>query len=101
MTAVDTRHLHVQTAKDVVGKVIQELSRLDVLVNNASEQHVQHELTDITAEQLTQTFQTNVFGYFYFAQASAQRTTGAAGSCSLVLAPCAGSWQESFLPNEW
>lgn len=57
-----------QFAKDVVAKVVQELGRLDVLVNNASEQHVRHELTDITPEQLTQTFKTNVFGYFYFAQ---------------------------------
>jgi NAD(P)-dependent dehydrogenase (short-subunit alcohol dehydrogenase family) len=57
-----------QTAKDVVASVAKELGRLDILVNNASEQHVQKELTDISPEQLQRTFTTNVFGYFYFAQ---------------------------------
>jgi len=57
-----------QTAKDVVSKVVQELGRVDVLVNNASEQHVAESLTDITPEELQRTFETNIFGYFYFAQ---------------------------------
>ena len=65
-----TLYIAAQTAKDVVAKVVQELGRLDILVNNASEQHVKHELTEISAEQLQQTFKTNVFGYFYFAQVS-------------------------------
>jgi NAD(P)-dependent dehydrogenase (short-subunit alcohol dehydrogenase family) len=58
----------LQTAKDVVQSVVKEFGRLDILVNNASEQHVQKSLSDISPEQLQQTFQTNVFGYFYFAQ---------------------------------
>jgi NADP-dependent 3-hydroxy acid dehydrogenase YdfG len=58
----------MQTAKDVVSKVVQELGRVDVLVNNASIQHYCDDITNITNEQLAETFQTNVFGYFYFAQ---------------------------------
>jgi NAD(P)-dependent dehydrogenase (short-subunit alcohol dehydrogenase family) len=58
----------LQTAKDVVSKVVEQLGRLDILVNNASEQHVRKELTEISPEQLQRTFTTNVFGYFYFAQ---------------------------------
>lgn len=58
----------LQTAKDVVESVVKEFGRLDILVNNASEQHVQKSLSDISPEQLQQTFKTNVFGYFYFAQ---------------------------------
>jgi NAD(P)-dependent dehydrogenase (short-subunit alcohol dehydrogenase family) len=58
----------LQTAGDVVGKVVQELGRLDILVNNASVQHLCTELTNITPEQLQETFAINVFGYFYMAQ---------------------------------
>jgi NAD(P)-dependent dehydrogenase (short-subunit alcohol dehydrogenase family) len=51
-----------------VSKVVQELGRVDILVNNASEQHVAESLTDVTPEELQRTFATNVFSYFYFAQ---------------------------------
>jgi NAD(P)-dependent dehydrogenase (short-subunit alcohol dehydrogenase family) len=53
-----------------VAQCIEEFARLDVLVNNAAEQHKQEKLTNITAEQLERTFQTNVFGYFYMTQAA-------------------------------
>ena len=55
---------------NVVGKVIEEFGKIDVLVNNAAEQHPQEEITDITPEQLRQTFETNLFGYFYMTQAA-------------------------------
>jgi NAD(P)-dependent dehydrogenase (short-subunit alcohol dehydrogenase family) len=70
----------MQTAKDVVSKVVQELGRVDILVNNASVQHYCDDVTNISPEQLTETFTTNVFGYFYFAQAWA---TLAPGTCML------------------
>jgi NAD(P)-dependent dehydrogenase (short-subunit alcohol dehydrogenase family) len=54
----------------VVGQVIENFGKLDVLVNNAAEQHVQQELEDISEDQLRQTFETNFFGYVYMTQAA-------------------------------
>src|SRR5690606_11552639 len=42
----------------VVGQVIENFGKLDVLVNNAAEQHPQEELEDISPEQLLETFET-------------------------------------------
>lgn len=44
--------------------------RLDVLVNNAGEQHPDEDIRDITEEQLLRTFQTNIFGMFHMVQAA-------------------------------
>lgn len=56
--------------KEVIGQVIAEFGKLDVLVNNAAEQHVQESLKDITAEQLEKTFRTNVFSMFHLTKAA-------------------------------
>ena len=53
-----------------VDKVMKQFGRVDVLVNNAAEQHPQKELTDISPEQLEKTFRTNIFGYFFMTQAA-------------------------------
>jgi NAD(P)-dependent dehydrogenase (short-subunit alcohol dehydrogenase family) len=52
-------------SKDVVAKTVAEFGKLNILVNNAAEQHVRQKLEDITAEQLHATFRTNVFAMFY------------------------------------
>jgi NAD(P)-dependent dehydrogenase (short-subunit alcohol dehydrogenase family) len=52
-----------------VGEVMQRFGRIDVLVNNAAEQHPQKEIDKISPEQLERTFRTNIFGYFYMTQA--------------------------------
>lgn len=54
----------------VVARVVKELGHLDVVVNNAAEQHPVDDLTAISAEQLRRTFGTNVFGYFYITKAA-------------------------------
>ncbi len=53
-----------------VERTVQELGGLNILVNNAGEQHPQEKLEDITPLQLERTFRTNIFGYFYMAQAA-------------------------------
>jgi NAD(P)-dependent dehydrogenase (short-subunit alcohol dehydrogenase family) len=55
---------------DAVAKVIAEFGTLDIVVNNAGEQHPDQDITDITEEQLKRTFQTNIFGMFFLVQAA-------------------------------
>ncbi len=52
-----------------VGEVLQKFGVIDILVNNAAEQHVQNYLENITEEQLRRTFDTNIFGLFFLTQA--------------------------------
>ncbi|MBA2272039.1 MAG: glucose 1-dehydrogenase [Chthoniobacterales bacterium] len=63
----------------IVDRTAKELGRLDILVNNASEQHPQESIEDITAEQLERTFRTNVFGYFFMVKAAMKHLRE--GSC--------------------
>ncbi len=53
-----------------VNETIRAFGRLDVVVNNAAEQHPQKSLTDISPEQLERTFRTNIFGIFYLTKAA-------------------------------
>ncbi len=56
--------------QQAVQKTIDELGHLDILVNNAAEQHPKKKLSDISAEQLERTFKTNIFSFFYMAKAA-------------------------------
>lgn len=56
--------------QEAVQKVADEFGKLDILVNNAAEQHIQQSLKDITAEQMERTFRTNVFGMFHLTKAA-------------------------------
>ncbi|MGV0025913.1 SDR family oxidoreductase [Phormidesmis priestleyi] len=59
-----------ETCKQAVRKTIDELGHLDVLVNNAAEQHPQESIEDITADQLERTFRTNIFAMFFLTKAA-------------------------------
>ena len=53
-----------------VQKVVDTFGGLDIVVNNAGEQHPDKDIRDITEEQLRRTFQTNIFAMFFVVQAA-------------------------------
>ena len=59
-----------QFCEQAVEQTVRELGKLDILVNNAAEQHPDEDIRDITEDQLKRTFQTNIFGYFFMVQAA-------------------------------
>ncbi|MBL6007540.1 NAD(P)-dependent oxidoreductase [Bacillus halotolerans] len=54
---------------EVVRQASQAFPTIDILVNNAAEQHVQPSIEKITSHQLIRTFQTNIFSMFYLTKA--------------------------------
>src|SRR5690606_18761342 len=54
----------------MVKQAMDTFGRIDVLVNNAAEQHVAKRLEDIGTEQLERTFRSNFFGMFLLTRAA-------------------------------
>jgi NAD(P)-dependent dehydrogenase (short-subunit alcohol dehydrogenase family) len=85
-----------KTARAVVEQTLDVLGGIDILVNNAAEQHPQSSMEYITPESLQRTFRSNVFAAFYLTQAvlphlhagasiiNTSSVTGARGSPELV-----------------
>jgi NAD(P)-dependent dehydrogenase (short-subunit alcohol dehydrogenase family) len=57
-------------AKELVRQSVAEFGRVDILVNNAAEQHLLEDFADITDEQVESTFRTNIFGQFWLTRAA-------------------------------
>lgn len=59
-----------QFCQQAVQQTIDQFGKLDILINNAAEQHPQQSIENITAEQLERTFRTNIFSMFYMTKAA-------------------------------
>jgi NAD(P)-dependent dehydrogenase (short-subunit alcohol dehydrogenase family) len=53
-----------------VARAKKEFGRIDIVINNAAEQHPQKRLEDISKRQLERTFRTNIFSYFFLTKAA-------------------------------
>jgi NAD(P)-dependent dehydrogenase (short-subunit alcohol dehydrogenase family) len=58
-----------QFCRQAVERIAGAFGKIDVLVNNAAEQHPREDIGEISEEQLERTFRTNIFGYFHMTQA--------------------------------
>ena len=56
--------------RKVVEQTVEKLGKLDVIVNNAAEQHPQESIEKITEQQLERTFRTNIFSFFFMTKAA-------------------------------
>ena len=56
--------------EDAVRQIVDRFGRLDILINNAGEQHPDKDIRDITEAQLKRTFQTNIYSMFFLTQAA-------------------------------
>ena len=56
--------------QQAVQQTVDEFGKLDILVNNAAEQHPQESIEDISAQQLERTFRTNIFAMFFLTKAA-------------------------------
>ena len=56
--------------RHAVEQTVDAFRQLDIVVNNAAEQHPQESIATISREQLERTFRTNIFSMFYLTQAA-------------------------------
>lgn len=56
--------------QEIVNKTIDQFGKLDIIVNNAAEQHPTAGIEQISSDQLEKTFRTNIFSCFYLTKAS-------------------------------
>ena len=54
-----------EVCRRAVAQTIEAFGRIDILVNNAAEQHETGEISEIDAAQIDRTFRTNVYSFFY------------------------------------
>lgn len=56
--------------REAIEKTVTAFGRLDILVNNAAEQHEVDDPADLTNAQIEKTFRTNIFGMFHMTKAA-------------------------------
>ena len=67
LIACDLRKEEAST--QVINETLKTFGKVDILVNNCGVQFPQNSILDISAEQLKNTFETNIFSFFYLTKA--------------------------------
>jgi NAD(P)-dependent dehydrogenase (short-subunit alcohol dehydrogenase family) len=57
-------------ACELVRQVVAEFQRIDILVNNAAEQHLCEDFAEIPVDQVERTFRTNILGQFWLTKSA-------------------------------
>ncbi len=66
--------------REIVARTARELGSLNILINNAAEQHPQESIEEVSAAQLERTFRTNIFAMFYLTKAALPHLKAQPGS---------------------
>jgi NAD(P)-dependent dehydrogenase (short-subunit alcohol dehydrogenase family) len=61
---------HRGFCRSAVEKVVEAFGKVDILVNNAAFQEHQNDILDLSEEHFNRTLRTNLYGYFFMAQAT-------------------------------
>jgi NAD(P)-dependent dehydrogenase (short-subunit alcohol dehydrogenase family) len=56
--------------KKIVEQTVKRFGRLDIVINNAAEQHPKETIQEISEQQLERTFRTNIFSFFFITKAA-------------------------------
>lgn len=77
-----------KVCRDAVARAVERFGKIDILVNNAAEQHTVEGLEDLTEAQLMRTFRTNVISMFFLTRAALPHigAGGAVINCTSVTA---------------
>lgn len=62
-------------ARSLIGQTVQEMGRLDILVNNAAHQATFERFEDISSQEWDLTFRTNIYSMFYLCQEAVRHMT--------------------------
>lgn len=63
--AIPTDLGYDENCKKVVEEIVDNFGRIDILVNNAAEQHIASSVEDIDEERIIRVFRTDIFSYFF------------------------------------
>lgn len=86
-----------QQCKATIAAAIAEFGKLDILVNNHAEQHVIDPPESMTATNIRQTFETNVFSYFHLIDCALPYLTETTGSIINTVSVVAARGHDTLL----
>jgi NAD(P)-dependent dehydrogenase (short-subunit alcohol dehydrogenase family) len=64
-----------QQCQEAISQIIEQFGKLNILVNNAAFQQSHENFEEVSEEEIRRTFETNIFGYMFMAQAALPHLT--------------------------